>query len=77
MFNLRNFNCIFCIAIICFTFTSCREIEVDKSNLRSWDLRPTNEDNTSNKKNLKEMWGELIMSLKKLRQSIKQFRDEY
>ena len=39
MFNLRNFNCIFCIAIICFTFTSCREIEVDKSNLRGWDYR--------------------------------------
>lgn len=28
-------------------------------------LRPTNEDNTSNKENLKEMWDELIMSLKK------------
>lgn len=39
MFNLRSFSCIFCIAIICFTFTSCREIGVDKSNLRGWDYR--------------------------------------
>ena len=39
MFNLRNFNCIFCIAIICFTFTSCREIRVDKTKLRGWDYR--------------------------------------
>ncbi len=39
MFNLRNFNCIFCIAIICFTFTSCREIKVEKSKLLASDYR--------------------------------------
>lgn len=39
MFNLRNFNCIFCIAIICFTFTSCREIKVEKSKLSASDYR--------------------------------------
>ena len=39
MFNLRNFNCIFCIAIICFTFTSCREIKVDKNKILTSDYR--------------------------------------
>ena len=39
MFNLKSINCIFCIAIICFNVTSCREIKVDKSKLWASDYR--------------------------------------